>query len=516
MTVTPRAILAIRVAMLSLLTILMVRIAWLSDDAIITLRTALNLTHGWGPGFNVTEAVQGYTHPLWFLLWSAIGSVTNQWILGILALGVGLSLAAVGLVLWRTSSIPVILAATGLLAMSNAFMDYTSSGLENPLSYALVGILMVLTLRSERSTAASVLVGLTAAAVALTRLDLVLLVIPALIVWVWQRRTSLRNLGIAIASGVIPLIVWFGWSWLTYGSLLPNTFEAKRNLAIPASELVSQGIAYLWVSFTHDPITFIVILGAMLAAIVGDSPFARPWALGIAVYMAYVVWIGGDFMAFRFLAVPCYVAVFILVVAVDAFAARERARRMEVTPASLATVGALLLVLLGGSAALGAVPGALAPVTAPRFYEFNIADERGNYYPGRDFLTMVRSTLNKFEEAPKQGYLYQLNVAAATWPDRGPGALPPITAPIPTYCVFAGNALEDGPLVHHIDPCGLTDRYLAEVTYEPEKPFLWRMGHFPRPMPDGYWEAVVTGDTSLVKDPAERERLIALWERIRA
>jgi arabinofuranosyltransferase len=42
--------------------------AWLSDDALITVRSVLNLISGYGPSFNLDERVQSFTHPLWFLL----------------------------------------------------------------------------------------------------------------------------------------------------------------------------------------------------------------------------------------------------------------------------------------------------------------------------------------------------------------------------------------------------------------------------------------------------------------
>src|SRR5262245_18302207 len=46
----------------------LIRTAWLSDDALISLRTVLNVTHGFGLTFNIAERVQTFTHPLWLLL----------------------------------------------------------------------------------------------------------------------------------------------------------------------------------------------------------------------------------------------------------------------------------------------------------------------------------------------------------------------------------------------------------------------------------------------------------------
>ena len=62
-------------ALASLLTLtflaMLIRTAWLSDDALITLRSVLNVTHGFGLRFNIDERVQTYTHPRWLAILTA-------------------------------------------------------------------------------------------------------------------------------------------------------------------------------------------------------------------------------------------------------------------------------------------------------------------------------------------------------------------------------------------------------------------------------------------------------------
>ncbi len=314
-----RALTVARIVSVGVVVIAVLRLAWIGDDALITLRTALNLANGWGPGFNVTEAVQAYTHPLWFLLWVGIGTFTEQWILGILVASVALTGLAVGLLVWRAETVARIILATGLLVLSNAFIEYATSGLENPLAYALIGLLMVLTLgpgpgvgRSALTWAAAL--GLGVGALILTRYDLALLLVPVIMLTVFRHRSRLSLVGVGAAAALVPLAIWFSWSWATYSTVVPNTFEAKRNLDVPQVELVVQGFRYLWVTFEHDPVTLIaLLLGTGMAFAVGRG-MARAWASGVLVYLAYVVWVGGDFMAGRFLAVPVYVAVFLLVI----------------------------------------------------------------------------------------------------------------------------------------------------------------------------------------------------------
>ena len=63
-------------AALAIVAIVLVRTAWLCDDAYITFRTIDNLVHGYGLRWNVADRVQSYTHPLWMLALSAVALVT--------------------------------------------------------------------------------------------------------------------------------------------------------------------------------------------------------------------------------------------------------------------------------------------------------------------------------------------------------------------------------------------------------------------------------------------------------
>ena len=62
----------IRLCLMIIFFIALLKSAWLSDDAQITLRVVLNFVHGYGPVFNIGERVQAYTHPLWFFILSGI------------------------------------------------------------------------------------------------------------------------------------------------------------------------------------------------------------------------------------------------------------------------------------------------------------------------------------------------------------------------------------------------------------------------------------------------------------
>jgi len=118
---------------------ILVNAAWISDDAYIVFRTVDNAVHGHGLRWNVAERVQSYTGPLWTLLLTAASFVTREYFFTAVALSLACSVAAVILLLRRAS--PARAAALWLLLAlmcSKAFVDFTTSGLENALGYLLV------------------------------------------------------------------------------------------------------------------------------------------------------------------------------------------------------------------------------------------------------------------------------------------------------------------------------------------------------------------------------------------
>jgi arabinofuranosyltransferase len=506
------------------------RLAWISDDALITLRTALNATHGWGSGFNATEAVQGYTHPLWFVVWVGVGAISNQWIFGILVVSLVLVAVAVALVAWRTVTVNRLLAAFAFLLFSNAFMEYATSGLENALAYCTVGALfaMCLVTRGGRLTRGAwpAVLGATSAAVILTRYDLALLILPVLALVAWQWRDNVRALLVALAGLIVPISLWMAWSYATYATVTPNTFAAKTNVDIPRIELIVQGLRYLWVSVVHDPFTLLgLVVGMAIALAIGDR-VARAWAFGICVYLAYLVWIGGDFMAGRFLSVPLYVAVFLFATVRFPQSAEQSSVQAEHEERRRNSIVLLcVVVVLLVSSFAGPTPVAIANPQGDRWdfrasSSFGIADERGIYVRFGHGLSGLsdayRATSAAALAATTDSYpsLQQINESARHWPTAPRRLVRPDKVEV--LCGGLGGAgLTLGPTSHLIDSCALTDRFLSALPYAPSSPTEWRVGHFPRPIPAGYVEAVTSADPSLVVDPALRDQLEQLWAQVR-
>lgn len=453
--------------------------AWLCDDAWITLRSVDNLLSGYGLRWNPAERVQTYTHPLWALLLAAAGAVSGELYFSVLTLSLACTAAAVGLLVTRVARGPAesVLCVVALLA-SKAFVDYSTSGLENPLTHLLLAGFLALWFREAEGEPRLLRLALVAGLLATNRLDTLLLIGPALAV-------ECRAFGLRawrpLVLGLLPLAAWEAFAILYYGFPFPNTAYAKLGTGIPASELVWQGLYYLRDALLRDPATpLALVAGCGVAAL--RAPRCVPVALGIALHLAYVVWIGGDFMSGRYLTAPLLCAAALLTRAPAALHLRA------------------LGVAAGGAAALLLVSflGARPPLASRRDYGVGwpqdpgyhgIVDERAGYYPTTGLWRVLCAGANPLQHP----------WAARAAVDRERPAPVAVGGPVGLY----GFTL--GPDKYVLDDFALGDPLRARLPVPPGRE--WRIGHFPRAVPKGYLKTLASGRNQLA-DPA----LAALWD----
>lgn len=459
--------------------VVLVRTAWLGDDAYITYRTVDNFVHGYGMRWNVVERVQTFTHPLWFFVFSAFYSVTGEAYFTAYAVTMGLSLAAfVTFLLAVPSSMETAVIGAAALLSTKAFVDYSTSGLENPLSHVLILCTVLAWWRVVEQRRGEVRLWLLGGLLALNRLDLALLVAPALAVASW--RLPLRRVLRAAAIGLAPLIAWEIFSLVYYGFPVPNTAYAKLQTGIASSALFGQGLLYLLDAYAVDPVTpLAMIVPAVLLVIVGPR-HEWPWIAGVALYTLYLVRVGGDFMTGRFFSVTV-----LLMVALWARVPWRLPR---------GAVPFTVAVLVGISVFGGSRP----PLTSSAWtYSVNandamspsgVADERAFYYRYTGLLRWSRSRPLPWNAQVQRGL--ELKEAPAVAREVNIG--------------FMGYYA--GPGVTIIDEYGLCDPFLARLPAQPE----WRTGHYYRPSPPGYLESVESSGNRLV-DPDQA----LLYEQIR-
>ncbi len=458
----------------AVLLILVLWSAWICDDAYITFRTVDNWSHGLGLRWNAAERVQTYTHPLWMLSIAALYSLTGEAYYTSTLLSVAFTLLAVA-VLGRgvARSVEGMLLGLMLLALSKAFIEYSASGLENPLSHALAALFLWRYFRAGRGSREVTVLILISTLAMLNRMDTILLYLPALLARMWTLPKA-QKLVASIVGGA-PMLAWVAFTLFYYGAPFPNSAYAKLGTGISSLELAKQGLGYFLNSLSWDPVTLLSIGGALLCCFTARGREQRWIGAGTLLYLAYIVRIGGDFMSGRFFSLPLVFAVAMWM----HYWHPQRGRRAWLIPALALGLG---LPGLAHRVAAGAEYGA---VETKRVDRFRITNERYYYYPTTGLLNAGR-----FESMPAHADVE----AGKDLRRRGPSVA--LGEGIGLFGYYAG------PGVHLVDQWAVGDPLLARLPMEPNR--WWRIGHFSRELPTGYIESLETGENRIV-DPCVRD-----------
>lgn len=453
------------VALILLITffVILIRTAWIGDDAIFTFRSILNFLSGYGPNFNFSERVQSFTHPLWFLLLSAVTLITKNPFTAAYISSISISIILFWLLLTnqKANIFGIILAGSGLL-LSKAFIDYSTSGLENPLT----NLLLLLTIFSfnkavlEKNFQSILFFFACISFTYLCRSDAIIFIFPMICVITYKFRNHLRKILPAAFLGSLPFLIWSIFSFLYYGSIFPNTAYAKLNTGIPLEQMLLQGLMYYINSIGVDPITLsFIVLGAFFGLTQTNN---RPIAFGIILYLLYIVLIGGDFMSGRFFSAPMLLSAYIL--STSSYSKRSMLMVMSIV-LILGTVGIKHTLLSDHTYGSRDIPIS------------GITDERAYYFDGSGLLNLSRQNFEPIhwpKNMTQNGNPKVLCSPALTTMDHSL----PIDSHFIIYCALAD------PLLSRL-PISLRDG--------------WRVGHYNRLLPDGYKESIAT-DSNQIKD----------------
>ena len=291
---------------------------FVTDDAYISFRYARNLVEGAGLVYHTGQRVEGYTNFLWVMLMSGgmrLGAdpVSCAHVLGLACfagtLAMTYQLGRLVLPSTRWALVAVVLVGTQFSVLS-----FATGGLETSLQTFLLvlGCLLVFSAHLHREWRASYLVGLSlvVAAGLLTRMDfsvlgsvLVTAAIASMLAveWGgnrWRARALTLKLGLLLLPAALLVGAWLLWKWHYYGAILPNTYYAKR----PAPGAMCAGFAYLWdfcTSYRYQLPMAVFVIGAW--QLVRERHILATGIGAVVLWCAYLVWMGGGFMEFRFL-----------------------------------------------------------------------------------------------------------------------------------------------------------------------------------------------------------------------
>jgi hypothetical protein len=278
---------------------------YISDDAYISFRYALNWAKGYGPVYNVGETVEGYTNFLWMALLAVLHKAGFDVLPVAQMLGVALGLATILLTYkfsrrWYPASSPWAVLAACLLALNVSFAAYTTGGLETHLFTFLVLLSALLHLQEVDDPQRFPWSALTMALIVMTRPDGLVFVGLAGLHRLWHQRGRITRQDLLWGLTLVLVYApYYLWRFSYYGYPFPNTFYAKVG---GGPERLLRGVKYvsgfIW-EYGGGPFAFLVVLLLILRQLDRDCAYLT-WLVG--GFMAYVVWIGGDsLIEYRFL-----------------------------------------------------------------------------------------------------------------------------------------------------------------------------------------------------------------------
>ncbi len=468
--------------LLILTALIIVRNAWIGDDAYITIRTIENFLSGYGITHNIAERVQTYTHPLWMFLQAGIYFLLNR-VLGIyfwaefyylnVLISLSLSILVVYLLVFNAArSFGSAILGMTILVMSKAFVDYSTSGLENPLTHLLLILFLLVYLAGESGHPRRMFfLALIAALGGLNRLDSLLLYLPVLFHVFWQSEDK-KKAFYQVCLGFLPLVVWELFSLFYYGFFFPNTAYSKLNTGIPATRLARQGIYYFLNSLSLDPITLLTIIFSLLLTVFSKQRRHLPIVIGVLLYLLYTIKIGGDFMSGRFFAAPLLISVVILT-------------RYKFEDIKVYVMFLLIVLIVGLTSPRPPIMVTAHPIEQfegkPKIDEKGVSDERLFYFRTAGLLVDNRSQV-----FPGSQYAGRQWVSVKQTPE------------VEIAGALGDHGYVTGPDVHVIDLFALSDPLMARLpTLDLE---VWQIGHFRRDIPEGYLESLASGENK-IEDP---------------
>lgn len=477
--------------LLVLFVVVFLRTAWVCDDAYITMRAVDNFIRGYGLTWNTFERVQAYTHPLWMLFISFWYFFSRNIYLTLITVSFIVSMGVLCLMVWKIAPSPIA-ACSGLIVLlfSRAFVDFSSSGLENPLSHLLLVIFAILYFKRQWTPALLGCLTFVASLLVVNRMDLSLLVAPA-VAYVWLSLRSRRATVVLFLAG-LPVAAWLIFSLIYYGFPFPNTAYAKLGTGVAKIALIRQSLKYFYHTLSNDPLTLPAIALGIALPLYTKKDRYLPLALGITLYLFYVMRIGGDFMGHRFFTAPLLLAVIIIIRLIP-----------QINTSVLLPATALLVLLSFFAPIVPLLSGKnFGEIKKNPIDMYGVCNERLFYYRSTGFLYWRPGML-----MPRDGWA--LNICKYAM----------VKQPLVRIQFMIGfQGFFSGPYVRMIDPLALSDPLLARLPamkatlldrLPPATSNLLRIGHFERCVPEGYVKTLYSGTNQI-----EDKNLAAFYDKL--
>ena len=243
---------------------------------------------------------------------------------------------------------------------------------------------------------------------------------------------------------------------------LPFRFRMNRFY-----QFFTNGYFYFINSIHWDPITLFIITTALILTFFQERWHEKFIALGVLLYLMYIIWIGADFMSGRFFSGALLVAVVLF---------NRYVKNISFLHGLIILVLVIGLGLISPSPTLSSIDELSFPA---RKMDLNgIADERSFYFQSSSLIYAKRNTISPYNDWANLGK--QLKADGIKYDQL-------------ENIGYAGYFA--GPQIFIIDRLALADPLLSHLPPIPNE--NWRIGHFERAIPDGYFESIKHADNRI-------------------
>ncbi|MGI6329233.1 MAG: hypothetical protein ACOXZR_00025 [Bacilli bacterium] len=442
--------------------------AWLCDDAYITFRVVDNFINGYGLRWNTFERVQVYSNPLLLFCLSFFSFFTREIYYTSLIFSIVVSSLAVYILVFKVSKNYIISCGICLiLILSRSFISYTTSGLENCLTFLLLVIYYYYYFKCEIFNEKGLFkMSLIASFALVNRLDSILLFLPSLIyIFLFKRENKIKFGRMLLIGfmGMFPFILWEVFSIIYYGFPFPNTAYAKLGTSIPTIQYIVKGIKYFIANFLFDPITLLCIVFVFFIVVFNKKKKYYISLGGVLIYLIYIIKIGGDFMNGRFFTAPLFLS--LIIVAVVLYEYKNY----------IVLFLMLSILICFQNLFYQMYEGGISGAFSSRMIK-GIENERAIYFKNTGLKNNLQVKSLSDYSLVQKGIAFKKDYKK-----------------INTICSIGFIGYYAGPKAKIIDFLALSDSLLARMPIRDNQVFGWRIGHIFRVIPDGYIETIQTG-----------------------
>lgn len=473
--------------------LIVLALAWQSDDAYHGYVMSRHLAEGHGLVYNIGERATASTCPLFTLIIALAYFITREMYFTSLLVCTAFSVAAYMILVYKLCrSKEQVIISFITLSGSQAFISYTTSGLENSLLFFLSALFLMLADKKEKLSGMRMfMMAILISLLAMARMDSVLIFVP-FIVWeyLFNREVSfIKAVGIGFL-GLLPFILWEIFATIYFGFPFPNPAYVKLGTDIAMSEYIKRGILYgIYTALDDLTVVIIPLIMIVLGFITGKMKYIL-LSFGILIYGGYVIRIGGDFMMGRHFTNMFFVAVCeFMMMANDTGAGIKKLPELR----NLFYCCAFVSVVF--AATFGRTDG--SQYLAGHKYSSQISDEREYYFGTTGLYNNVVSLI-------KTGDLCVQN----TWNNDAVDDLRSQGLNGGIIDNAAGILVYYNPDLYLNDTYSLGDPFLSKLPAEYNE--NWRVGHLRREVPHGY-RASIWYDENRIKD----DDLYEYYDKIR-